>query len=196
MHMSERTRQWLLLAAISGAILGGDQLAKWLTVTRLDLGEVWHIFPDNGLIQVMHSLNTGAAFGIFPQGGPVFLVVALITSGAFIYLYPRLPEAAWVSRIGVALVLGGALSNAIDRIRFGHVIDYFYVQLGPQYANISNFADHAITLGVALLLIDQWIQEQRDARAAADSPIDSPTSDDGQPLAITENTGQEESHAG
>lgn len=193
--METRTGKWLALLGIFAVVMGLDQYAKWLTTDRLSLGEIWHIFPEGFPIQVMHSLNTGAAFGIFPNGGPIFLAIALITAAAFIYLYPRLPDSAWASRIGIALVIGGALSNALDRIRLGHVVDYFYLQLGPQYANISNFADHAITLGVILLVVDQWLHEQREkeeqSAISLESPASEPSDEDDAPLLQAE--GMEES---
>jgi len=164
-------RKWRTLPLAAGLVLALDQLAKWLTVTNLELGESWQVIPGiSSFIRVTRSYNTGAAFGIFPAGSDLFLIVALVTAGVFIYMFPRMPEDARLSKVGISLIIGGALSNAIDRLRFEHVVDYVHVQLTPTFANISNFADHAITLGVILLLIDQWLQERRQQGKPVDDP--------------------------
>ena len=164
--MQQTTKRWILLIVVAATVFALDQTAKWLTVEHLALGETWD--PIQALapvIRVMRSHNTGAAFGIFPLGSNVFLVLAVITSLVFIAIYPTLPVQALLSRIGIAMVIGGALSNAIDRVRYGYVVDYFHVQITPRYSNISNFADHAITIGVILLLVDTWLIERRIERA-------------------------------
>jgi signal peptidase II len=156
-------RQWGLLIAVAGGILVLDQTAKRLVIERLMLGKSWEPIPQIGdFIRITRSYNTGAAFGMLPQASDIFLILAIITIIAFIISYPQLPSRAWLSRLSIALISGGALSNAIDRIRLGHVVDYVHVQLTPTLSNISNFADHAITLGVILLLVDQWLTDRRE----------------------------------
>jgi len=180
--MSHRLKRWALLVLVAGVVLAVDQAAKWLVVTNLQMGESWVPIPAiAGFIRVTRSFNTGAAFGMFPFASSVFLVLALITVLAFVIIYPRLPARAWLSRISIALIAGGALSNAIDRIRFEHVVDYVHVQLTPTFANVSNFADHAITVGVILLLVDQWLLERAEMQQAAEMDTfgtDSTTPDD------------------
>lgn len=170
--MSRNVKRWLLLILVAGAVYALDQSVKHLVVTRLQLGESWDAIPAiSHFIRVTRSYNTGAAFGILPSASPVFLVVALVTAGVFICLYPTFPNEARLSRIGIAMVLGGALSNATDRLRFEHVIDYVHVQVTSNFANISNFADHAIFVGVMILLIEQWIFERR--HLAAEQALES-----------------------
>jgi hypothetical protein len=70
------------------------------------------------------------------------------------------------------MISGGALSNALDRIRIGHVTDYVHVQITPTLSNISNFADHAITVGVVLLLVDQWVSERRQTAEKSELPAE------------------------
>ncbi len=156
-------RQWGLLVTVAGIILALDQTAKALVTERLMMGQSWEPIPQIGdFIRVTRSYNTGAAFGMAPQASDIFLLLAIVTIVAFIISYPQLPSKAWLSRLSIALISGGALSNAIDRIRMGHVVDYVHVQLTPTLSNISNFADHAITLGVVFLLVDQWLTERRE----------------------------------
>lgn len=156
-------RQWGLLIGVAGGVLALDQTAKMLVIERLLLGHSWEPIPQIAdFIRITRSYNTGAAFGMLPQASDIFLILAIITIIAFIISYPQLPSKAWLSRLSIAMISGGALSNAIDRIRLGHVVDYVHVQITPTLSNISNFADHAITLGVVFLLVDQWLTERRE----------------------------------
>ncbi|HLV44974.1 MAG TPA: signal peptidase II [Aggregatilineales bacterium] len=171
--MSKSLRRWVLFVVVVGAVLALDQTAKWLVVNRLSMGETWVPIPAiSSFIRVTRSFNTGAAFGMFPLASNILLALAIITVIAFTFIYPSLPARARLSRISIALIVGGALSNAIDRIRFEHVVDYFHVQLTPAFANVSNFADHAITVGVILLLVDQWLVEREEQRQAAEQPAE------------------------
>jgi len=168
--MTDQNKQWWMLLLVVGAVIALDQVAKWLTVNHLSLGQTWDPIPAiSPFIRVMRSHNTGAAFGMFPMGSAVFLILAVVTVVVFLVLYPQLPAGAWLSRLSMALIIGGAISNAIDRVRFGYVVDYVYVKLWGTYSNISNFADHAITLGVILLLIDQWRYERTAAPAVEET---------------------------
>lgn len=161
-------RQWGLLVIVAGGILALDQTVKMLVTTRLLMGHSWVPIPQIGdFIRITRSYNTGAAFGMLPQASDIFLLLAIITIVAFIVSYPQLPSKAWLSRLSIAMISGGALSNAIDRIQHGHVVDYVHVQLTPTLSNISNFADHAITVGVVLLLVDQWLTERREKQQRA-----------------------------
>ena len=170
--MSGKAGRWLVFAVVSAVVFGLDQLAKWLVVQNLALGESWVPVPAIAdVIRVTRSYNTGAAFGMFPMGSNVIVVLAFITVAVFLWMVPTLPPNAWLSRVGIALTTGGALSNAVDRLRFDHVVDYVHVQLTPTFANISNFADHAITVGVILLLIDQWLHAPEHAESEAATTV-------------------------
>jgi signal peptidase II len=162
------------LILVAGAVIGLDQTAKMLVTERLVLGQSWVPIPQLGwLIRITYSYNKGAAFGMLPQASDIFLVLALVTIVAFIVSYPKLPSKAWLSRLSISLISGGALSNALDRIRWqGHVIDFVHVQLTPTLSNISNFADHAITVGVVILLIDQWLSDRREKQLKEDEVVE------------------------
>jgi signal peptidase II len=178
--MLQKVKRWVLFIGISGAVLALDRLLSWLVVTHLELGESWDAIPAiSQVIRITRSHNTGAAFGMLPIAANLFLVLAFVTVAVFIYMYPRLPDGAWLSRLSIALISGGALGNALDRLSHGYVVDYVHVQLTPTLSNISNIADHLITVGVALLLIDQWRIERRERREVAlaaelDAPEDAP----------------------
>jgi signal peptidase II len=189
-------KRYGLLAVVGGGVLALDQLIKWLVVRNLALGQAWEEFPDiaGGILRITRSHNTGAAFGMFPFASTFFLVLALVTVVAFIVSYPRLPSHAMLSRLSVAMISGGALSNAIDRLRYGYVVDYVHVQLSSGLANISNFADHAITVGVILLLVDQWRAERNEARQRAASQAAQEADD--APVLLAEGGEAEQASAG
>lgn len=171
--MHQRIRQWALLIIVGGGLFALDQWIKQRVLSDLVYGEPWKpIAAVADFIWISLSYNTGAAFGIFPAASDFFLALAFMTVAAFLVFYPRLPSHAWLSRLSIALISGGALSNAVDRLIHGHVIDYVHVQVTPTISNISNMADHAITVGVVLLLIDQWRAEQAEQRAAEQAALE------------------------
>jgi signal peptidase II len=172
--------RWGVLIGVSGLVIALDQGVKWLVSSRLQPGQSWEPIPAiASVIKITYSYNSGAAFGMLPQASDLFLLLAMVTIIAFVISYPKLPSHAWLSRVSIGLISGGALSNAIDRLRMGRVIDYVHVQLTPSFSNISNFADHAITLGVIVLLIDQWLAERHtvaeEPPAQADSELTGPS---------------------
>jgi len=93
--------------------------------------------------------NAGAAFGLFQNFTLGFLLISAVVMVAILFYYGRLPTGDWPARLGLALVFGGAISNAYDRGVKGSVVDFIQV---PHYP-IFNVADSAITVGVAVLLI-------------------------------------------
>ncbi len=121
--------------------------------------------------QITHSQNTGAAFGFLPQAGDLFLLIAVVVVLAMLYYYPRITGSAWINRIAVGLVVAGALGNAIDRLTFGHVVDFIHYQIPGLISNVSNVADHAIVLGVILLFVVSWRADRAKSEADADSPV-------------------------
>ena len=105
--------------------------------------------------------NAGAAFGLFQNFTVGFLVISAVVMIAILFYYGRLPVSDWPARLGLALVFGGAISNAYDRGVKGSVVDFIQV---PHYP-IFNVADSAITVGVAVLLIGTVWRSGRSRRA-------------------------------
>lgn len=173
--MSPTARRWLLLIVIASAIALIDQLAKSLVLERLVPGQTYVPIPAlEAYFRLTFSYNTGAAFGFLPQAGDFFLLLALVIIVALLVFYPRIETNAWLTRVGIALVAGGALGNAIDRLIHGAVIDFVHLQIPGLVSNVSNLADHAIVIGVALILIDNWFIQGRKPAEAAPPPADAP----------------------
>jgi signal peptidase II len=103
--------------------------------------------------------NRGAAFGILsdaelPYQSALFVVLSLVALAAITLYARRLPEAARLPQLALALILGGALGNLIDRLSHGYVIDFVHVYWGQYSWPDFNLADSAISVGVCLLLLD------------------------------------------
>ncbi len=124
-----------------------DQLSKLAIVSWLDKGDR---FPADGPLRLVHVTNTGAAFGMF-QGAGFLLALASIVGVAAIAIYLLSPGFAHpLLRFCLALMLGGAMGNLVDRVRNGEVVDFLKFPGWPAF----NVADSAISVGVVLLL---WV---------------------------------------
>lgn len=166
--MSKGVRRWLSLIGLAGFVLIIDQVSKRMVVDQLVMGQT--IAPVPALVpyfQITLSENTGSAFGFLPQAGDLFLIIAIAVVIGLVVFFPRIPDSARLTRTGIALVCGGALGNALDRIEYGAVIDFIHYQIPGVISNVSNLADHAIVLGVALIFIDSWRSEARKEKTAA-----------------------------
>jgi signal peptidase II len=149
----DRRFEWPLIALVVIA----DQITKLLVVLELGLHESLPVL--RGLLDLTHVRNTGAAFGFlntadFP-GKPV--VIAVVAFGALVgvSLYARqLPAAHWLARLGLALILGGAAGNLVDRVRQGYVVDFVDVYWGDWHFWAFNVADAAISVGVGIIILD------------------------------------------
>jgi signal peptidase II len=157
---------------MAGFVIALDQWSKYLVRTQLAIGEAWS--PFNWLtpyMRVVHWKNTGAAFGLFPSGSLIFTIIAVIVSAAIIYYYPRVPNSQVALRFALALQLGGAIGNLVDRLAHGPVTDFISVGTFP----VFNVADASISIGVAVLVASMWIAERREQAAQAErgeSPTD------------------------
>lgn len=105
--------------------------------------------------------NAGAAFGLFQNFTLGFLLISAVVMVAILFYYGRLPSGDWPARLGLALVFGGAVSNAYDRGVKGSVIDFIQVPHWP----IFNVADSAISVGVVMLLVGTVWRSGRSRRA-------------------------------
>ncbi len=145
-------KPWLWLAVI---IILLDQLSKWIVLGNLRPGDSHYVAPFWNWVL---TFNTGAAFSFLSDAGGwqrwFFTVLALGVSGWIVSLL-RKHSGAFRLSLALTLVLGGALGNVIDRIRFGAVVDFIQWHAAGYYWPAFNVADSAITLGAVLLLWDQ-----------------------------------------
>ena len=146
----------LELIAIVGVIVA-DQLTKLLVRLFLPLHESINVIP--GFFDLTHVQNTGAAFGLlnaaeFPYKPAVMIGIAAIALGAIAAYGAQLGFHERLARFGLALILGGAFGNLVDRAVAGHVVDFVDVYWGTSHFWAFNVADAAITAGAVLVLLD------------------------------------------
>ena len=110
--------------------------------------------PHSGVFHLTYVQNTGAAFGFLRGKTLFFIVVAVLVLGFIIFLAPRLSREKPLLGLVFGLLLGGALGNLIDRIRFGYVIDFLDFRVWP----VFNIADMAIVVGVCFLIWEIWFR--------------------------------------
>lgn len=163
-------QKWLPLFIISGFVFALDQISKAWIISTLSVGETIQPIPAlYPYFQFTRSINTGIAFGMGEGGSMIFLVLSIIITFVLIYLYWRSAQDARLQHIALAIVIGGALGNVIDRIQHGHVVDFFHIVIPNLISNVSNFADHAVVLGVIILLINSYLEEQREKQKIAEA---------------------------
>jgi signal peptidase II len=140
------------------AVVVVDQLSKEIVRRTLPLhGEPAQIIP--GFLDLTHVQNTGAAFGLlnaadFPYKAAVMIGIAGMALIAITAYATQLGFHERLARFGLALILGGAFGNLIDRAIFGHVVDFVDVYWGTAHFWAFNVADAAITVGAIFVLLD------------------------------------------
>ena len=170
----------LYVLAIVAGVLALDQLTKRVVVQNLALGESW---PAEGFFRITRVANTGSAFGLF-GGHNALLTAASILGVAVILWFLRTSGERALVRASLGLMLAGAVGNLIDRVSFGHVVDF--IDVGPWY--IFNVADSAIVVGVAALVFAALASRGRqpdapeDAAPDANADADAEQTDDGAPV--------------
>lgn len=141
---------------IALAVLIADQLSKYAALTFLPHGGL-RVLP---ILDFTLVHNAGAAFGFLNKAagwqGAFFIAIAVVVSVAIVVIARRLKREQWLLGVALMLVLGGAIGNLIDRLRFGYVIDFidFYYQSWHWY--VFNVADAAITVGAIILALDAF----------------------------------------
>ena len=185
------SRSHFIFALLALAVLLLDQLSKTLIFHLLFLGQSIPVLGN--LFRITYILNPGGAFGTRLGGSSFYLLVSLAAIiFTLIFFLKTQPRQVWI-RTGLALVLGGALGNVVDRFRFGQVIDFLDfdfpdltlppLNLGlfqlPGYSlerwPIFNLADSAITIGAVLIVIHilKHKAKQPHSLAVPDPPLHS-----------------------
>ena len=139
----------VILIAVIAAVIGLDQLTKWLTVVNLEEYESFPIWQD--VFHFTYVKNTGMAFGMLKDHRWVFMVFSTIAIVALIiYLFRFRPESRWM-QISMAMIIGGGIGNMIDRVLLGYVIDFIDVTL-INFA-VFNIADSFVCVGAGIMIV-------------------------------------------
>ena len=151
---------WLLLSA---AVIAIDQGSKAWVLTHLP--EYTPVPVIDGLWNWYRSYNTGAAFSLLSDAGGwqqvFFSVLAMVVSVALGIALKRLPRANWRQAAPYALIIGGALGNAADRIARGHVVDFIQWHWKDYYWPSFNLGDVAIVVGAVGLVLSEGVSARR-----------------------------------
>ena len=149
---------WL---GVSLIVIVLDQLTKTVIAQSFQLGDVRTITP---FFDIVRAHNTGAAFSFLAGAGgwQRWFFIGLGTAAAIFIVWMLSRHGgqrlfAWA----LALILGGAVGNVVDRILHGHVIDFIQVHWGRSYFPAFNVADSAISVGAALLILDELLRVRR-----------------------------------
>ncbi len=142
---------------IVGIIVVMDQVTKALIVSALALHDGSEVIP--GFFDLTRVHNAGAAFGMmntmdFPFKTAILAIVATVALAGLAGYAAILPESQRLARIGLAMIVGGAAGNLVDRIRQGYVVDFVDLYWRDWHFWAFNVADAAITVGVALMILD------------------------------------------
>jgi len=154
--------RYRILMITTFLVLVLDQATKIYIDTRFFLYQSLTVFEN--FFHITYVRNKGAAFGILSDSAvriPFFITVAVVAAVGILWYMSRLRDEQTLLHISLALVFSGAIGNLIDRIRLGEVIDFIDVHWYQHHWPAFNVADSAITVGVALLLIDAWLEEKR-----------------------------------
>jgi len=154
-------RIWFFIIAIVAFVI--DFITKKWIATNMKIDEQFSVIGDFFLI-TSHR-NRGAAFGILQEQRLFFIVITTaIVVGILWYAHIMREKGSKTLLTGLALVLGGALGNFIDRVRFGEVVDFFKFNFGSYTFPIFNVADSAIVIGVGLILLDTLLDVRREQK--------------------------------
>jgi signal peptidase II len=154
--MPRETYRWFGAAA---AVWLADQLVKSVVLAQFSPGERFEV---TGFFNLVLVFNRGAAFSFLAQESgwqrPVLVAFALVAAVIIAVMIVRSPGRR-VTCTGLALILGGALGNVVDRVRFGYVVDYLDFHAYGWHFPAFNVADSAISAGAALLILESFLHK-------------------------------------
>jgi signal peptidase II len=160
------SRAWPWFAG-AATLVAADQLTKAIILARFAPGERLEV---TGFFNLVLAFNKGAAFSLLAQAPgwqtPVLVAIALAAAAILSALIVRNLHKRLLCT-GLALVLGGALGNLVDRLRLGHVVDFIDLHAAGWHWPAFNVADSGITVGAAILILEGFLGHEGRARAAS-----------------------------
>lgn len=132
-----------------------DQVIKAIVVATMPLGAAIELVP---FLALFHARNTGIAFSMFAGLGDVGLsLLAGAVLVVVLILWWKTPAERRLTHFGLAIIVGGAIGNLIDRVRLGYVVDYVYFHTPAFDFAVFNLADACITVGAIIILLDEFV---------------------------------------
>ncbi len=155
-------RAWFVLSA---AIIVIDQVTKRYVVANFEYARPQTI---SSWLDITLLHNTGAAFSFLAGAGGwqrwLFIALGIAVSLLVVYWLPRLAKGQWMLAAALALIMGGAIGNVIDRVAYGYVVDFIHVHYERHYWPAFNVADMGISVGAVLLIVDAFFARDPDKR--------------------------------
>jgi len=156
------TIQRIAYVLIAVLIFVGDQVTKNIVKTSIPHGDVITVIP--GFFNIIHTENTGIAFSLFAGASSTWKMVLLIGISLALLITVvivtwKSREMNWTTGVALALILGGASSNLLDRIRFGQVVDFLDVYYRSYHWPTFNLADSAIVVGAGLIILELFLSK-------------------------------------
>lgn len=141
-----------------------DQLTKTLVLQYFELYQVREVLP--GFFNLTFVTNRGAAWSMLAnvEGDWVhyfFVTLVLITVIGLTVVYMRVRKDSWLYGVALGFIVGGAIGNVIDRLRFGYVVDFLDFYIGTKHWPTFNVADSAICVGATLLVLMNFMETSR-----------------------------------
>ena len=141
-------------------IVALDQWSKWAIKTSFNLYQSKPVIQD--LLHFTYVTNDGMAFGLsFPGGKHVLLIMTILLTGFIVGFLWKEKNGHPLIKYGLALILGGAIGNLIDRLLYGKVVDFLDLMIGNFHWYIFNIADSSVTIGMILFIIHSICIEQK-----------------------------------
>jgi signal peptidase II len=175
MPSADSRRRWLVFIGLAALVLVADQLSKLWIDANFDQASV-HPLPGqpeptpviDGFVRIAKSYNSGGIFGLFGDSAVVLAIASTVVIALiFVYQWREGTHGSWLLTVALGLLLGGALGNFIDRIRYEHVIDFVDMGIGDWRWYTFNVADSAISLAllglIVLSLFGNRLNRDRDA---------------------------------
>jgi signal peptidase II len=153
---------WLALLTVAVAAVIADQVTKQIVVSQLELGQSAHIV---GPLEIRHVTNPGIAFGLFSSWATAVTILTAVAVAWMLFYFARAGARHPVLPVALGLLVGGSLSNLVDRLRLGHVTDFLDLRFWPAF----NLADAFIVVGVAILLV-ALVSAERQPRLRRTAP--------------------------
>jgi signal peptidase II len=150
------------MSLIAVAVFVADQVTKSIVERRISESAVVRVIP--GFFNLINTKNSGAVFGIFSDSSawwktPLLIVVSVTLLIAVVALIIRTQNLQWATSLGLALVLGGAISNLFDRVRSGLVEDFLDFYIRSYHWATFNLADSAIVVGTGFIILKVLLGE-------------------------------------
>ena len=145
-----KNKKHLIVISTALIVIFLDQLTKFLIRKNFQLNESLPIIKN--VFHFTYITNTGSAFGLFKGINPFFILFSIAVIMVIFYYIQKIKGNERLLQFAVGLLLGGTIGNLIDRLVYGHVIDFIDFRIWP----VFNIADSAVTVSVILLIVSLW----------------------------------------